>query len=79
MANKKRGRPSGFISEMKGKKRPPFSAEWRANISKSGKGREVPTKGSNHYNWKGGKTSLILRLRHSFKYRQEIIIFVKYA
>ena len=51
----------------KGRKRLPFSKDWKKNISISKKGKWL---GENNPNWKGGITSLILRLRHNFKYRQ---------
>ena len=50
----------------KGKIRPPFSVEWRKNLSKSGKGRKFTLehrkrigdaqRGEKHRWWKGGKT-----------------------
>ena len=50
-----------------GKGRLPFSKDWKKNISISKKGKWI---GENNPNWKGGITSLILRLRHNFKYCQ---------
>ena len=49
-----------------GKKRPPFSKEWRKQISDSLLGRT----GENSRNWQGGKTSLQRIVRGCFKYRQ---------
>lgn len=36
-----------------GKKRPPFSEEWKRNISIGGTGKH---RGEKHWNWQGGKT-----------------------
>lgn len=43
------------------KKRPLFSEEWRRNMGRQGE---------KHHNWKGGVTSLGMRIRTSFEYRQ---------
>lgn len=50
-----------------GKKRKPFSSEWKANIGKSHIGLSVGAKGSN---WKGGITPLRKLIRDHFKTRQ---------
>uniref|UniRef100_A0A6M3L718 HNH nuclease domain-containing protein n=1 Tax=viral metagenome TaxID=1070528 RepID=A0A6M3L718_9ZZZZ len=42
-----------------GKKRPPFSEEWKKKISKGTKGKNNPMYGiigKNHWNWQGGKS-----------------------
>lgn len=64
----------------KGKKRPPFSEEWKKKIGLSNKGKHRSEKtkkkisksmtGKQHPNWKGGLTSLKIRIRNLFKYRQ---------
>ena len=41
----------GRVSERKGKKRPPFSKEWKENISKAKMGEHV---GEKNPNWRGG-------------------------
>ncbi len=46
-------RKRDYSSPMKGKKRPPFSDEWKENISKAKKGK---CSGSKNSNWKGGRT-----------------------
>jgi hypothetical protein len=46
--------------------------QWRSKFNKD-KGIKPPTmKGSSHYNWKGGITSLYNQIRHCFEYRQWI-------
>jgi hypothetical protein len=60
-------------SPLKGKKRPPFSAEWRKKIGLSGLGRpgawtgksRPDISGGKHYNWKGGITKLQEKVRKS--------------
>ena len=51
----------------KGRKRLPFSKDWKKNISISKKGKWL---GENNPNWKGGITSLMRQIRNCFKYRQ---------
>ena len=46
-------RKRDYASPMKGKKRPPFSEEWKQNMSKARKGKG---KGKDNPNWRGGKT-----------------------
>ncbi len=59
----------------KGKKRPPFSLEWRKKLGLANLGshrtQETRRKmsGENHPNWKGGITSEYQRIRNSIEYR----------
>lgn len=48
----------------KGKKRPPFSKEWRENIGKINKGKF----GIKASNWRGGRTPLYKLIRTNFEY-----------
>lgn len=50
-----------------GKKRKPFSKEWRENIAK---GHIGINRGEKSSSWKGGVTNLRHLIRSSFKYRQ---------
>jgi hypothetical protein len=50
-----------------GKKRKPFSEEWKSNISK---GHIGINRGEKSSSWKGGITDLRHLIRSSFKYRQ---------
>lgn len=69
-----------FSLKMKGRKRPPFSAEWRKNIGEAGRGREMSVeqriatslrfKGEKCHLWKGGITPLNQTIRHSMEYVQ---------
>jgi hypothetical protein len=61
-----------YTSPMKGKKRPPFSEEWKQNMSKAKKGKG---RGKDNSNWKGGKTKETLRIRFCdayIKWRQSV-------
>lgn len=46
-----------------GRKRPPFSSEWRRKQSEARRGEKSKL-------WRGGVTPLIKQIRHCFKYRQ---------
>jgi hypothetical protein len=75
-----KGRPS----PKKGMKYSPLSAEHKRKISKALRGKKyhrikppwnkgkicLQLSGKNNPAWKGGKTMLSLRIRHSFQYRQ---------
>ncbi len=61
------------ISWKRGKNKNPFPLEWRANLSKSLKGRLAWNKGlygSKSPSWKGGKSKLTERIRVSEQYKQ---------
>ena len=47
----------------------PRSQEVKDKISRANKGRVLPTRGKNHYNWKGRKALKNKILRHSSEYR----------
>lgn len=58
---------------LKGKKRAPFSSEWRQNMSLARKrlGIQPPHfKGEDHYRWRGGITPLTVKIRNSARYCQ---------
>jgi hypothetical protein len=61
-----------------GKKRPPYSAEWRRKLSESHRGKKhsietrrkigLGTKGPKHPNWKGGVSYGVAEIRRSIEY-----------
>jgi len=51
---------------VKGRKRPPFSEEWKRKIGQQSKKR---TKGKDNPNWKGGITLLQSKIRNSDEYK----------
>lgn len=47
------------------------SPEWVKKFSKTKTGQiRLNMRGEKHFNWKGGITSLVIRIRHCYKYRQ---------
>lgn len=57
------GLNKGKTGYWKGKKRPPFSPEWKRKISEGMRGEKA-------FAWKDGRKPLVMRIRHCFKTRQ---------
>lgn len=55
-----------IVHSKKGKKRPPFSKEWRENMGRAISKRQM---GSNNPAWKGGISTENNRVRHSPEYK----------
>lgn len=53
---------------LKGRRKPPFTAEHRKNISEAGKMPKPWMRGNKNHFWKGGITELSKRIKSSFKY-----------
>lgn len=70
-------------SKLRGRKKPPFSEEWKRNLSKSHKGQKAWNKGlhpdymqkENHHAWKGGITTIDNKERARFRATVQKLIF----